>query len=113
MTRRVRTILKILVSCILIWPLVAWAGARLLITEAPLEKADAIVVLAGAASYRERTREAVRLLQSTSQIALRRDRRAQMPKSSLSVRPVEAIDCALARSSSLFLGVEKPWPVPL
>ena len=42
-----------------------------------------------------------------------RDRRAQMPKSSLSVRPVEAIDCALARSSSLFLGVEKPWPVPL
>ena len=41
------------------------------------------------------------------------DRRAQMPKSSLSVRPVEAIDCALARSSSLFLGVEKPWPVPL
>ena len=32
-----------------------------------------------------------------------------MPKSSLSVRPIEAIDCALARSSSLFLGVEKPF----
>jgi len=36
-----------------------------------------------------------------------------MPKSSLSVRPVEAIDRALARSSALFFGVEKPWPVPL
>ena len=58
-------------------------------------------------------REAARLLQSTSQIDLRRDRRAHMPNSSLSVRPVEAIDCALARSSSLFLGVEKPCPVPL
>ena len=29
------------------------------------------------------------------------------------VRVVEAIDCALARSSALFFGVEKPWPVPL
>jgi len=40
-------------------------------------------------------------------------RLAQIPKSSLSVRAVEAIDCALARSSALFFGVEKPWPVPL
>jgi uncharacterized SAM-binding protein YcdF (DUF218 family) len=61
-TRRARTILKVFVSCVLIWPFAAWAGARLLIAEAPLERADAIVVLAGAASYRERTREAVRLL---------------------------------------------------
>jgi hypothetical protein len=38
---------------------------------------------------------------------------SQLPKSSLSVRAVEAIDCALARSSALFFGVEKPWPVPL
>src|SRR5215831_2927514 len=37
----------------------------------------------------------------------------QIPKSSLSVRAVEAIDCALARSSALFFGEEKPWPVPL
>ena len=28
-------------------------------------------------------------------------------------RPAEAIDCALARSSSLFFGTEKPWPAPL
>jgi len=37
----------------------------------------------------------------------------QIPKSSLSVRPVAAIDSALARSSALFFGEEKPWPVPL
>ena len=39
--------------------------------------------------------------------------RPQMPKSSLSVRAVEAIDCALARSSALFFGSEKPCAVPL
>lgn len=53
---------KVLVSCILIWPLTAWIGARLLITEAPLENADAIVVLSGSANYKERAREAARLL---------------------------------------------------
>jgi hypothetical protein len=36
-----------------------------------------------------------------------------VPKTSLSVRVVEAIDCALARSSALFFGLEKPWAVPL
>jgi uncharacterized SAM-binding protein YcdF (DUF218 family) len=61
-TNRTRTILKLFVSCILIWPLAAWAGARLLITEAPLETADAIVVLGGSATYKERAREAARLL---------------------------------------------------
>lgn len=59
--RRIRLI-RILLVCILIWPLVAWAAARFLITEAPLEKADAIVVLSGSASYRERSREAAKLL---------------------------------------------------
>ena len=44
------------------WPFAAWAAARLLITEAPLAKADAIVVLGGSANYRERAREAARLL---------------------------------------------------
>ena len=57
-----RRIVKILLVCILVWPLAAWAAARLLITEAPLAKADAIVVLGGSANYRERTREAARLL---------------------------------------------------
>jgi hypothetical protein len=37
-----------------------------------------------------------------------RRRLDQIPKSSLSVLAVEAIDCALARSSAPFFGVEKP-----
>jgi uncharacterized SAM-binding protein YcdF (DUF218 family) len=52
---------KIISCCILIWPFAAWAAAQFLITEAPLEKADAIVVLGGSATYRERTREAAKL----------------------------------------------------
>jgi len=59
---RRRTAIRILVICILIWPFAAWVGAKLLITEAPLAKADAIVVLSGSANYRERAREAARLL---------------------------------------------------
>ena len=62
MSRRSRTAVKILLICILIWPFAAWLGARLLITEAPLAKADAIVVLGGSANYKERTRKAARLL---------------------------------------------------
>ena len=57
-----RTVLKIISCGILVWPFVAWAGAKFLITEAPLDKADAIVVLGGSSSYKERTREAARLL---------------------------------------------------
>ena len=51
---------KIISCCILIWPFAAWAGAQYLIMEAPLEKADAIVVLGGSATYKERTREAAK-----------------------------------------------------
>lgn len=43
--------------------LVAWVGARLLIVSAPLEHADAIVVLSGSATLAERTRHAARLYQ--------------------------------------------------
>jgi uncharacterized SAM-binding protein YcdF (DUF218 family) len=61
-SRRQSTIVKLVVSCILIWLVVSWIGARLLITEAPLANADAIVVLGGSANYRERAREAAKLL---------------------------------------------------
>jgi uncharacterized SAM-binding protein YcdF (DUF218 family) len=61
-TIRRRTAIKILLICILIWPFAAWAAARLLIIEAPLARADAIVVLGGSANYKERAREAARLL---------------------------------------------------
>ena len=57
-----RGLLKVLSCCILIWPFAAWAGAKFLITEAPLDKADAIVVLGGSATYKERAHEAARLL---------------------------------------------------
>ncbi|HEU4833259.1 MAG TPA: YdcF family protein [Pyrinomonadaceae bacterium] len=57
-----RGILKLVSCCILVWPFAAWAGAKFLITEAPLDKADAIVVLGGSATYKERTHEAARLL---------------------------------------------------
>ena len=62
MNGRRRTVVKILLVCILIWPFAAWLGARFLITEAPLEKADAILVLGGSANYTERAHEAARLL---------------------------------------------------
>ena len=62
MSSRRRAILKVVVCWILIWPIAAWAAARFLIIEAPLEKADAIVVLGGSATYKERAREAARLL---------------------------------------------------
>ena len=55
-------ILKIVSCCILIWPFAAWAGAKFLVTEAPLDQADAILVLGGSATYKERVHEATRLL---------------------------------------------------
>jgi uncharacterized SAM-binding protein YcdF (DUF218 family) len=55
------TVTKGLFIFILFWPLVAWIGAVVLITEAPLEHADVIVVLGGSANYRERAREAAQL----------------------------------------------------
>lgn len=62
MSRRRRILLKVLVACVLLWPFAAWLGARLLITEAPLDNADAIAVLSGSANYKERAHEATRLL---------------------------------------------------
>ena len=59
--RRRIAIQKIVSCCILIWPFLAWAGAHYLITEAPLDKADVIVVLSGSANYKERAHEAARL----------------------------------------------------
>jgi uncharacterized SAM-binding protein YcdF (DUF218 family) len=59
---RGRRLVRILLVCLFVWPFAAWVAARLLITEAPLAKADAIVVLGGSANYRERAREAARLV---------------------------------------------------
>lgn len=84
--RRVQ-IQKIVSCCILIWPFAAWAGAQYLITEAPLDKADAIVVLSGSANYRERTREAAKLFfEGRSQRILITNDNAQGPWSSADQR---------------------------
>jgi len=80
---RRRILLKVLVACILIWPFAAWVGAKLLITEAPLDQADVIVVLSGSANYRERAREAARLfLEGRSQRILITNDNVQGPWSS-------------------------------
>ncbi len=43
-----------LILALLLWPFSAWMAARLLIVSAPLERADAIVLLSGSSSLRER-----------------------------------------------------------
>ena len=52
---RTRRIMVSVVVMLLVWPLVAWLAARALIVSAPLERADAIVVLSGSEAYIERT----------------------------------------------------------
>src|SRR5262249_13480279 len=46
---------------LLIWPLIAWMLAEYLVVSSKLPSADAIVVLAGAKVYVERTRRAAEL----------------------------------------------------
>jgi uncharacterized SAM-binding protein YcdF (DUF218 family) len=55
-----RAVVRIAVAFVL-WILVAWVGAKLLIVQAPLDHADALVVLGGSATYQERTGLAARL----------------------------------------------------
>ena len=43
------------------WPLVAWGAARWLVVECDLERADAVVVLSGSSTYRERARRAAEI----------------------------------------------------
>ena len=52
--RSKKRILLTLVLAILVWPFTAWLAARLLIVSAPLERADAIVLLSGSSSLKER-----------------------------------------------------------
>ena len=39
----------------------AWGGAELLITEAPLDHADAIAIMSGSATFKERSQRAAEL----------------------------------------------------
>jgi uncharacterized SAM-binding protein YcdF (DUF218 family) len=46
---------------IVLWPVGAWAAARLLIVREPMTQVDAIVVLSGSATFRERMQHAAAL----------------------------------------------------
>ena len=58
---RIRRRLLVVSLLLVIWCLLAWAGARWLIVEAPLARADAIMVLSGSSTYVERTQKAAAL----------------------------------------------------
>ncbi len=57
------------------WPLLAWIAAKGLIVKAELSQADAIAVLAGSSTYRERTHRAAQLFHEgrAARIALTND----------------------------------------
>ena len=59
--RRRLVLLTTLLTAVVVWPIIAWAGARLLIVKSELASADAIVVMSGSATYRERAAWAARL----------------------------------------------------
>ena len=57
------------------WTMLAWVAARFLVVNAPLQRADAIVVLSGSACLLERTQEAATLYNSNvaSRVVLTND----------------------------------------
>lgn len=54
-------VICIIAACLVVWHLLAWGGAQLLIVKAELASPDAIVVLSGSSTYVERTDWAARL----------------------------------------------------
>ncbi len=61
--RHWRAFLIVVVCLVVLWPLVAWLSARLLIVKSDLAGADAIVVMSGSSTYLERADWAARLYQ--------------------------------------------------
>lgn len=59
--KKLRRILKRLFVVLVVWWIFAWVGARALIVSAPIDSADAIVVLSGSSTYVERTQKAAEL----------------------------------------------------
>jgi uncharacterized SAM-binding protein YcdF (DUF218 family) len=55
-----KALLAFVVIALVLW-LVAWGAAKFLIVSAPLTRADAIVVMAGSAAFKERTQRAAEL----------------------------------------------------
>jgi uncharacterized SAM-binding protein YcdF (DUF218 family) len=61
---RTRRIFALVIATLIIWPLLAWLAAHFLIVSSPLPQADAIVVLSGSSTYRERTRHAAEVFKA-------------------------------------------------
>jgi len=61
LSRRRRVVLITVVCAVVLWPLVAWSSAQLLIVKSDLVSADAIVVMSGSATYVERADWAAKL----------------------------------------------------
>ncbi|HKO62550.1 MAG TPA: YdcF family protein [Pyrinomonadaceae bacterium] len=59
--KKLRRLVISVVSLAVLWPAGAWAAAEFLIVRHPIEKSDAIVVLSGSATYRERAQHAGQL----------------------------------------------------
>lgn len=59
--RRWRILLVVVLCLMVLWPLVAWVAAQLLIVKSDLARADAIVVMSGSSTYLERADWAARL----------------------------------------------------
>lgn len=60
LTKRAR-ILRLTLVALILWPPFAWVAARGLTVTSPIQKADAIAVLSGSATFRERTNRAAEL----------------------------------------------------
>jgi uncharacterized SAM-binding protein YcdF (DUF218 family) len=76
--RRRSKIQRLLIGFVVLiaaWTLLAWSAARHLVVSAPLQRADAIVVLSGSACLLERTQEAADLYNSNvaSRVVLTND----------------------------------------
>lgn len=61
MSRSINRGLRTILILLLLWPFAAWAAARCLIVRSDPSQADAIIVLAGSATYLERTHHAMQL----------------------------------------------------
>ena len=60
--KRLRRVFLIVVLCLVVlWPILTWAGANLLIVKSEIASADAIVVLSGSSTYLERADWAAKL----------------------------------------------------
>jgi uncharacterized SAM-binding protein YcdF (DUF218 family) len=60
--KRLRSVLLIVVLCLVVlWPMLTWAGANLLIVKSEIASADAIVVMSGSSTYLERADWAAKL----------------------------------------------------